>query len=256
MLQAYLTAGSIIWIYASIWYLISNLVKRNDIADIAWGLGYVALSIYFFVTSEVTNRSLLIYALIIAWGIRLALHVYSRNKGKKEDYRYKQWREDWGRNFYIRSYLQVYILQGFFLVIIASPIMIISTNTQPELNWLDLAGALLWLVGFYFEAVGDWQLTRFLQDPDNKGKIMTQGLWRYTRHPNYFGEVTMWWGIFIILLSSPQAWIGIISPLLITFLLLFVSGIPLLEKPFIDNQDFQEYKQKTSAFFPLPPKKD
>lgn len=255
MIEAILYSFVLIFIYANFWFVISLITKRNDIADIAWGLGYILLTLYFWISTETTDRAILIYSLVILWGLRLAIHVAYRNKGKKEDHRYANWRKEWGKYFYFRSYLQVYLLQGLFLLVIAFPITLVSSNYQPALNILDVIGLLIWMLGFYFEAVGDYQLLKFIQNPANKGKIMKSGLWKYTRHPNYFGEVAMWWGIFLIALSSYNGWFALISPLTITFLLLFVSGVPLLEKKYKDNADFQEYAKKTSAFFPLPPKK-
>ena len=122
------------------------------------------------------------------------------------------------------------------------------------LNWLDFLGIAIWIFGFYFEAIGDWQLSKFIQDPEKTG-IMKEGLWKYTRHPNYFGEVTQWWGIWLIALSTKYGLPSILGPLAITFLILKVSGIPPLEKKYADNEDFKKYKKKTSKFIPLPPKK-
>ena len=133
--------------------------------------------------------------------------------------------------------------------------MIISSQSQPNLNILDYAGALLWLFGFFFETVGDWQLAKFLEKKNSKEKVMKTGLWKYSRHPNYFGEVTMWWAVFLITTNSPLGFYGIISPLIISFLILFVSGVPLLEQKYAGDPEYEEYKKKTSKFIPLPPKK-
>lgn len=255
MFEIFLYSGFIIFIYACLWFIVSLITKRNDIADIAWGLGYIILVIFYLFQYGYSNRSLLLFVLVILWGARLTIHIYLRNRNKTEDFRYKKWREDWGNWFYPRSFFQVYIVQGFLLIIIISGVTIANTNAQPPLNYRDLIGVLIWLIGFFFETVGDWQLKKFLENQQNKGKIMQSGLWKYTRHPNYFGEVTMWWGIFLIVLSSPFGWFGIVSPLTISFLILFVSGIPMLEKKYLGNTEFEKYKQKTSVFFPLPPKK-
>jgi len=255
MLELFLSSIGIIFVYANILFVISLIKKRNDIADIAWGLGYVLLAFYYLSTQAISGRSLLLYLLIFIWGIRLALHIYSRNKNKKEDFRYLTWRKAWGKWFYLRSYFQVYLLQGFFLLIIISSTTIVSAQAQPALNFLDLLGLSIWLIGFYFEAIGDYQLTKFISNPLNKGRVMKEGLWKFTRHPNYFGEVTLWWGIFLITLSSPNGLYGIISPLTITFLIVFVSGVPMLEKKYRGNKEYKEYKKRTSKFFPLFPKK-
>lgn len=244
----------IIFIYATTWYIISLIVKRNDIADIAWGLGYVLLCGFYFISGHNHPRELLVYALITIWGLRLAIYIFGRTRGKKEDFRYLQWRQEWGKTFYWRSYLQVYILQGFFLLMIISPVMITSYYEQPDLNWLDYLGAIIWLTGFLFETVGDYQMSIFKKDAGNKGRIMQSGLWRYTRHPNYFGEVLLWWGIFLITVNSPNGIFGVIGPATITWLILSVSGVPMLERKYEGNPEFEAYKKRTSRFFPLPPK--
>lgn len=249
----YLTLGVLLFLYMSLWFLVSLIKKRNDVADIAWGLGFVIMSwVSLFVLGDFSVRGLLVGVLVSIWGLRLAWHIYIRNRSKSEDYRYLAWRKEWGTWFYLRSYLQVYILQGVLLFLIVLPVLIINKNSGSLLNLLDLVGVLIWLFGFYFEAVGDKQLADFIKNPENKGKLMQKGLWAYTRHPNYFGEVTQWWGLWIIALSVQNGWIGIVGPITITFLILKVSGIPLLEKKMEENPDFVEYKKKVSAFFPLP----
>ena len=239
----------------SFWFIISIFKKRNDIADIAWGLGFVLMTwISFFLSDQSGIRSILVGFLVSIWGLRLASHIYFRNKNKTEDYRYLAWRKEWGSWFYIRSYFQVYILQGLFLFLIILPVLIINRNIGQNINILDIFGILVWLLGFYFEAVGDAQLSKFIKNPANKGKLMQNGLWAYTRHPNYFGEVTQWWGIWLIALNVPIGWFSIIGPVTITILILKVSGIPLLEKKMEENPEFEEYKKRTSIFIPLPPK--
>jgi len=239
----------------TVWFIISLWKKRNDVADIAWGLGFVIISwLSFFIASEYSWRAILVNIIVMIWGLRLAVHIYRRNSKKQEDYRYLDWRNKWGKWFLIRSYLQVYLLQGFFLLIIISSVIFINKNSASIINIFDIIGCLVWLMGFLFEVVGDWQLAKFIKDPNNRGRIMQTGLWKYTRHPNYFGEVVQWWGIFIIALSLPMGIITIISPITITILILFVSGIPLLEKKMINNPEFKEYARKTSIFIPWPSK--
>jgi steroid 5-alpha reductase family enzyme len=142
-----------------------------------------------------------------------------------------------------------------FLFIIAIPVMFINKNVFGELNYLILIGLFVWVVGFLFESIGDKQLSEFIKNPANKGKLMTKGLWKYSRHPNYFGEIVQWWGIWIIALNIPNGLYTIIGPITISILILFVSGIPLLEKKYKGRADFEDYKKRTSIFFPLPPKK-
>ena len=249
-----INSALLILAYVSLWYIIALILRRNDIIDIAWGLGYIVLGIYYILNGDVSERELIIFSLIFIWGIRLAIFVYSRNRGKSEDFRYLNWRNTW-KFFYLRSYFQIFILQGTLLLFVITPLMIVESNPQPGINLLDITGVLVWIVGFFFESVGDYQMSRFKKNPSNKGRIMTDGLWRYTRHPNYFGEVVLWWGIFIISLSSPGWYIAILGPVTITFLLLFVSGIPMLEEKYKGNKEFEEYKKQTSSFFPLPQKR-
>lgn len=247
----------IIFLYMNFWFILSIIKKRNDLADIAWGLGFILTAFIALINQDfASNRMFLIFFLVLIWGLRLFLHIFIRNKGKPEDYRYKKWRQDWGNYWLIRTYLQVFILQGLFMYLISLPIIFSGIyDIKSSLGLLDLLGLFVWLIGFYFEAVGDWQLTKFKLDPKNKGRIMKSGLWQYSRHPNYFGEVTQWWGIFLIALAVPNGFVSIIGPVTISFLILEVSGIPLLEAKYLGNKEFDEYKRKTSSFFPNFPKK-
>jgi steroid 5-alpha reductase family enzyme len=237
------------------WFVAAQLKGRNDVADVAWGLGFIlaaAVSLYF--GGVQSPRGLLVSALVLLWGGRLALHIHARNRGKGEDPRYRQWREEWGRWFVLRSFLQVFMLQGLLLVVVATPVVFINGSPPTPLSWLDALGLFVWLTGFAFEAVADWQLLCFIRNPANRGRLMTSGLWRYSRHPNYFGEVTLWWGLWLMALNLPGGWWTVVGPLTITFLILTVSGIPMLEKHYEGRADFQDYKRRTSPFFPLPPR--
>lgn len=247
----FLMLGVALWAYMTGWFIVSLLKKRNDVADIAWGIGFVLMAWLSWALSSVsTQRGLLLGLLIIIWGVRLSAHILRRNRGKAEDYRYQAWRQEWGKWFYLRSYGQVYLLQGTLLFLIVLPVLLVNKNTNQPLGYLDLLGALVWLFGFYFESVGDKQLGEFIKNPGNKGKLLQTGLWKYTRHPNYFGEVVQWWGVWLIATSAPIAWFGIIGPLTITFLILKVSGIPMLEKKMKDNPEFAEYARRTNKFLP------
>lgn len=255
-MKYYLILMAILFAYMNLWFVVSLIKKRNDVADIAWGFGFVLLTwVSFFLGDDSGIRGLLIGVLVSIWGFRLAWHIHLRNKGKGEDYRYVAWRGEWGEWFYVRSYLQVYLLQGALLFLTVMPVLLVNMDTGPGLGWLDGLGVVVWLFGFFFEAVSDAQLARFIKDPANKGKIMQTGLWAYTRHPNYFGEVTLWWGIWLIAISAPQGWLGIIGPLTITFLIIKVSGIPMLERKMIEHPEFAQYKRKVSAFIPMLLKK-
>ena len=254
-MNEYLTLALLLFAYMNFWFILSLIKKRNDVADVAWGLGFVLLAwtSYYF-SGPQGIRQLTVCLLVTIWGLRLASHIHRRNKDKPEDYRYQKWRNDWGQWFYLRSYLQVYLLQGSLLFVIALPVLVINKSLASPLGWFDFIGLAIWLFGFYFEAVGDAELAGFVQNPQNKGKLMQTGLWAYTRHPNYFGEVTQWWGIWLIALAVPNGVLAVVSPLTITFLILKVSGIPMLEKKMEQNPEFSEYKRKTSLFIPLPRK--
>ncbi len=245
-----------VFIYMNLLFFLALALKKNDIVDVAWGMGFILCAVMLLIVVPHYHwRKLLVSTMVIVWGLRLAIYIFLRNKGKKEDFRYAKWRQDWGKNWILRSYLQVFILQGFFMLTIAYPLFLYGKSERQPLNWLDIIGVLAWLKGFFFEAVGDYQLGRFKRDPANKGKIMDQGLWRLTRHPNYYGEALMWWGIFVITLNTSLGWAAIFSPLIITTLLIRVSGVPLLEKKYETNPDYREYVRKTSSFLPWFPKK-
>src|SRR5579871_3335265 len=253
----YPTLALLLWAYVTLWFIISLIKKRNDVADVAWGLGFVLLAwTSFFLSGRSGTRGLLVCILVSVWGLRLAWHIHARHRGKAEDFRYLAWRREWGKWFYARSYGQVYLLQGALLFIVALPVLMMMNRSTPGKFLLpSVIGACVWMFGFFFESVGDAQLARFMRDPQNRGKIIRSGLWRYSRHPNYFGEVVQWWGIWLLAVSTPADWFGIIGPLTITFLILKVSGIPMLEKKMAENPDFAEYKKRTSAFLPWFPKR-
>ncbi len=245
-----------LWVYMTFWFLVSVEKGRNDIADVAWGLGFVVMAwVSFVITGQSGIRAILVNSLVTLWGVRLAWFIHGRNSGKPEDYRYRKWREDWGKWFYFRSYMQVFMLQGVLLFLVSLPVVFVNDSAGTTISFIDLAGVIVWLTGFVFEVVGDAQLARFRRNPSNKGKLIQTGLWKYTRHPNYFGEVTQWWGIWIFTFAIGKALIGLIGPATITLLILFVSGNPLLEKKYEGRADWEEYKRKTSKFIPMPVRK-
>ncbi len=253
-----------LWLYMTLLYVISLYRRDNSIADIGYGIGFIVtllpayfyhIALFFVTAAPLTLLSVLPFLMVTLWGARLSLRIYLKNKGKPEDFRYAAWRAKW-KWFYLRSYLQVFMLQGVIIFLIVLPAIVLSSESTYFLPLLIL-GLVIWLKGFGFETLGDWQLDRFLKEPESKGKLMTRGLWKYTRHPNYFGESLMWWGIWILSLAAhPSAWqCTIISPILITILLLKVSGIPLLEARMSKHPDWPEYARKTNAFIPWLPKK-
>ncbi len=230
----------LIWFYMTTWYVVSLLQKRNDIADVAWGLGFIVVAFYSLITHQ-TSKLIISFLLIFIWGMRLAIHIYQRNKNKKEDKRYQQFKDN--------PYIKVFMIQGFLMWLISWPVI----NSTGSFKWFNLLGIFIWIIGFYFESQADKELRLFLKNKKNKGKIMQSGLWALSRHPNYFGEVSMWWGIWIVNLHSN--WWTIVGPLTITYLILKVSGVPMLEKKYAGNQEFEEYKKRVSVFIPWWPKK-
>lgn len=249
-----------ILLYFLVFFIIGTKIRNNAIVDLGWGMGFVlsgffALLATIYFGQKPDEVSLLLLLLISLWGTRLSYHIFKRNHGKPEDFRYANFRKEWGKWVVPRAFLQVYLLQALMMMLIGSGFFYALGIVDKGLNWGVLLGLLVWLKGYFFEVVGDRQLAVFKSNPENKGKIMTSGLWQYTRHPNYFGEATMWWGIFIIVLSTTGAWLALISPLVITLLLLFVSGVPLLEKKYQGNLDFEAYAKKTSKFIPWFPKR-
>jgi steroid 5-alpha reductase family enzyme len=249
------TVSVVILIYMTLLYSISLIAKRTDIVDIGWGIGFILISLVSLLNQELlTNRMLLVFFLVLIWGIRLSLHIYLRNKGKKEDYRYAQFKKDWGKLFYVRSYFQIFLLQGLLMILISLPVILISSSTDPFLGILDYIGVALWITGFLIEVLSDIQLNYFieLKKAGKIKKFADIGLWKYSRHPNYFGEILQWWAIGIITYSVPLGYLGVVGPLTLTYLIVFVSGIPLLEKKFKKHPKWTEYVARTNKLVPLP----
>lgn len=248
-----------LWIqgYFFLFFIAGTALRNNSIVDMGWGIGFVlvnwALALQW---GRFDAVNLLAGALVTLWGVRLFYHILKRNWGKGEDFRYADWRREWGRFVIPRAFLQVYVLQGLMMWLIGMPLFLLKSPQAAtgRLSALALAGVGVWIVGFFFETVGDRQLEAFKKNPANKGKILDTGLWRYTRHPNYFGEAVMWWGIALVGLGSGMPLYGFISPVVITWLLRFVSGVPLLEKSFEKRPGFAEYKARTPIFIPWFPK--
>lgn len=248
----------IMMVWAVFWFIFSVAFKRNDVADIAWGLGFMVISfassvwgITFLSSDNLSGPKLLMLSLVVIWAFRLSMYIGVRNAKKTEDFRYKAWREEWGSQFYVRSLFQVFILQAALALIVALPLVISNASEIFEWHWIHFISVLLWLVGFYWQAVGDYQKSRFKAKPENEGQIIRSGLWRFSRHPNYFGEIVMWWSLGLFVLPLPMGWLGLIGPLTITYLLRFVSGVPMLEAKYKDNPEFEAYKQNVPALFPF-----
>jgi len=255
-MNLYFQSLGVVFIYMTIIFIIAQIIKNNSIVDMGWGLGFVVLAFYTLLMGGNYNpRALVVTSLVFVWGIRLFYHILKRNSGKPEDFRYVTFRKEWGKYVIPRAFLLVFMLQGFVMLVVAYPIVMNNATEKGSFGLLEIIGLVIWIVGFIFEALGDKQLKDFISDTKNKGHIMKTGLWKYTRHPNYFGEATMWWGIFIISFSSQSGLVGIVSPVIITLMLLYVSGVPMLEKHYKDNAEFQSYAKVTSKFTPWLPKR-
>lgn len=247
----------IVLIYMTLVFVVAVWRKRNDLADVAWGPAFVlAAGASLALSPQWTGRSQVLFVLTLIWAIRLSLYIGSRNWKKSEDFRYKKWREEWGKSVLWRSYLQVFILQGLILLVVGLPLWLGIYQAQDS-SWgvWDTVGLVLWLKGFFYEAVGDAQMASFRKNRTSPSQVMRQGLWKYTRHPNYFGEALLWWGIWVISVGGAGApvWTAV-GPLLLTYLLLQVSGVVMLEKKYKGNADYLDYQRKTSAFIPWFPK--
>lgn len=240
-------------------WLVSLIYRNVTIVDSLWGLGFVIIAwLTFSMAGGYLGRRLLITLLVTLWGVRLVLHLSWRNWGRGEDPRYANWRQKSGDGFWLVSLFKVFILQAVFLWAISLALQWGQLSGQaPGLVWLDYVGLGIWLVGFFFEAVGDFQLARFKADADQKGRVMDQGLWAYSRHPNYFGESLVWWGIYVIALATPFGWWTILSPVIITTVLLKMTGVSLMEKAIVHTRPgYRDYIQRTNAFFPWFPKRE
>jgi steroid 5-alpha reductase family enzyme len=251
------TFAATVLMMLAVWLL--SVVKRDaSIVDVFWGLGFVLIA---HVACEAgggySGRKLLVTSLVSLWGVRLAAYLLWRNWGQGEDYRYRAMRNRHGERFTWVSLYTVFALQGGLMWVISLPLQVAQLSPVPaRLTWLDGLAALLWAVGIVFESVGDWQLARFKSDPANHGKVMNRGLWAYTRHPNYFGDAVVWWAFFLIALATPHGAWTLISPLLMTFMLMRVSGVALLERKLVKTRpEYEAYRRQTNAFVPWFPRR-
>jgi steroid 5-alpha reductase family enzyme len=258
-LSAYLIIGLVILVLMILLWLVSLALKNSSIVDIFWGTGFVISAwVAFVLTPEgFAGRKWLLVTLATIWGLRLSLHILTRNWNKGEDFRYQVWRKESGAAWWWRSFFKVFLLQGFLMWVIGISLLRAQISAIPaQMTFLDYLAIPVWLVGFFFEAVGDWQLARFKANLANKGKVLNTGVWRYSRHPNYFGDAAQWWAFYLMALAAGSWW-TIFSPVLMTLLLMRVSGVTLLEKTLKENKPgYQSYVESTSEFIPWFPKKD
>jgi steroid 5-alpha reductase family enzyme len=251
-------AALIILALITLLWIWSVFIKNVSIVDIFWGFGFVVVNvIYAYMTGELNARKILILTLVSIWGIRLVIYLAIRNIGKGEDFRYQEFRRNYGpKRYWWFSFFQTFLLQGVLIMIISLPLLgIHSSATSGDLNVLDYLGILVWIIGFTFETVGDFQLACFKKNVKNKGKVLNKGFWKYTRHPNYFGDSAVWWAYGIFSIAAGSYW-QIIGSIIMTLLIIKISGVSLLEKTLKDTKpQYRDYIQKTNSFFPWFPKK-
>ena len=239
--------------FMSLAFLVAKSRNRFDTVDTCWGLGFI-LAAWSVELQQPSKRSLLVAVLVSVWGFRLASHIYRRSQKKGDDPRYQEIVSKWQGNIWPRAYVSIFLVQAALIWIVSLPIVMISNYEISGLRWLIWLGALGWLAGFAIEVISDRQLRNFLKMKD-RPKVLQTGLWRYSRHPNYAGELKLWWGIGIIGLADSWGWLGLIGPLTISYLIIFVSGIPPIERRRAKEPDYQAYKRRTSPLLLLPPRK-
>lgn len=240
-------------------WLVSLPLRNASIVDPIWPLGFVIVGwVAAVVGHSDPVRVGLLVGMVSIWGLRLSFHLFSRNIGHGEDFRYQAMRRRIGPRFGIISLVTVFALQGTLMFIVSLPLQFGAgvEGEGPAAILLMVLGVVVWLLGFLFESVGDAQLRRFKADPSSAGQVMDQGLWRYTRHPNYFGDACVWFGIFLLAASAGGwAWLGLISPIVMTYFLRFVSGVTMLERAMVKRRPaYADYMRRTSAFIPRPPR--
>jgi steroid 5-alpha reductase family enzyme len=258
MIQIYFNALILIINMMSVLWIVSILIKNVSIVDLFWGLGFVMTNTYYyFATKTFYPVQTILFVMVLIWGVRLSAYLAWRNIGKGEDFRYQEFRRKYGdKNYRWISFFQTFLLQGVLMWIISVTLLGVNMYASPHgLTFLDYIGIFVWLTGLFFEAGGDYQLAKFKSDIKNKGKVLNTGLWRYTRHPNYFGDSAVWWGYGLLCLSA-GSYLPVIGSILMTLLIIKVSGVALLEKTIKDRKpEYAEYIRKTSSFIPWFPKK-
>ena len=247
-------------------WLASVALRNASIVDLVWGLGFVLVAWAVRLTVDGNSaRQWLLVAMTTIWGLRLSAHLTWRNVGPRrtaphlrneEDFRYQAMRRQWGARFWWVSLFTVFAVQGVLMWIVSLSVQLGQVPESPDLGVVALLGIVVWAVGFGFETIGDAQLARFKADPGSRGRVMDRGLWRYTRHPNYFGDACVWWGITLVAIESGLGAVGIIGAVVMTVLLRRVSGVTLLERSLRKRRaGYDEYMARTSPFFPRPPRK-
>ena len=238
-------------------WLLSLALKNAGIVDIFWSIGFILISAFSYLRLEnATWQQSLLFTLVLIWGLRLSLHIFIRGLGKGEDRRYAAWREEHGKNFWWVSAFLVFSLQGIIMWLVSAPLQVsFYFPSVNDFNLFAIAGLLLWFFGFIYETTADLHLFLFKRKKENEGKLLKTGLWKYTRHPNYFGEALVWWGFFLIAANQQFGLWTLFAPVLMTFLLMKISGVAMLDR-FMkkSNPKYIDYIKSTNAFFPGPKK--
>ena len=257
--QSALATSAVVIVVLMLCTWVTSLVVENaSIVDIVWGLGFVlvAWAVRLHVDDGPALRQNLLVGMTTMWGLRLAIYLGRRNYGKEEDYRYRAMRKHWGPRFPVISLVTVFGLQGVLMFIVSLPVQLGQTRRQPAVGALAWVGVALWAGGLFFEAVGDFQLASFKSNSAHSGSVMSSGLWKYTRHPNYFGDACVWWGIGLVAAETAAGRWALIGPFVMTVLLVRVSGKALLERSLRKRKpEYDDYIARTSGFFPRPPRR-
>lgn len=243
-----------LWAYISLWFGLAQYLKRLDVLDVAWGLGFVYVVVLcLLITGNYNFITILSLILTIVWGFRLSIYIAGRNLKRPEDFRYRMYRDKWKDNFALRAYFRLFLAQAAMILVVSTATIGTITSEQFIVP-LASAGLVVWVLGIVYESISDRQLHNFIKRKKSKGAVLDKGLWRYSRHPNYFGEIIVWIGAGLVA-ASGGAWWGLIGTITITYLIIRVSGVSLVEKRFATNSKYRAYKAKTNMLLPLPPKR-
>lgn len=245
------SSAIIIFIYFTLLFAIACRLHNYAIADIGWGAGFILTALYCTAAApQYSSLQILTFCLVVIWGTRLSIYIYLRNRNKPEDFRYRQFREKWGRNANLHAYIKLYLTQAAIMWLVSFAIYIAAAADVTELSWPALFFSGIAFCGFLYESISDYQLARFKSESASHGKIMMSGLWRFSRHPNYFGEIVFWWGISLLVATSSSQYLALISGLTMNLLIVYVSGVPMLEGKYKNNPDYLSYIAHTNSILP------
>jgi len=251
MISLYLAAASVIIFYFAALFVWAIQSKNYAVADVGWGTGFIVTALYCsFTTPEHSPLELLTTTLVVLWGCRLSIYIYLRNKGRPEDFRYRQFREKWTQFTNLQAFVKLFLPQAVIMLAVSTAILVAANSSIDQLPWYSWIFCCSAIIGFLYESISDYQLAVFKRSPANHGKIMTQGLWAYSRHPNYFGEIVFWWSISLLVTTSTGNYEALVSGLVMNLIIRFVSGVPMLEQKYRDNPAYLSYVQTTNSLLP------